>query len=83
METLLEASEDLAQLDNAAIEILTNSSLLEAFRYLAGPPVSQDDLRTLGEAVLSPGRLRNDPGMARRVVEVVRLGLDPPFCLGQ
>jgi len=76
MENLLKASADLAQLDNAAIEILTNSSLLEAFRYLAGPPVSQDDLRTLGEAVLSPGRLRNDPDMARRVVEVVRLGLD-------
>jgi len=40
MENLLEASADLAQLDNAAIEILTKSSLLEAFRYLAGPPVS-------------------------------------------
>jgi XamI restriction endonuclease len=76
VENLLEVSVDLAQLDNAAIEILTDPGLLEAFRYLAGPPISQDDLRTLGEAVLSPGRLRNDPAMAGRVIEVVRLGLD-------
>jgi hypothetical protein len=45
-------------------------------RSLAGPPVSHDDLRTLSDAVLSPGRLRNDPAMARRVIEVVPLGLD-------
>jgi hypothetical protein len=76
VETLLETSVDLLKLDDAAISILTDENLLEAFRYLSGPPISQDDLKTLGEAVLSPGRLRSDSDMVRRVIEVVRTGLD-------
>jgi hypothetical protein len=69
-------SSDLHNLDGAAIELLTDKSLLDAFRYLSGPPISADDLKILAEAVLSPGRLRSDPEMTRRVVEVVRFGLD-------
>lgn len=76
VEALLNESKDLLHLDDAAISILTDPNLLQAFRYLSGPPISSDDLRTLCDAVLSPGRLRSDPGMARRVIEVVRLGLD-------
>jgi XamI restriction endonuclease len=76
VERLLDTSVDLLKLDNAAISILTDPHLLEAFRYLSGPPISQDDLKTLSEAVLSPGRLRSDAEMVRRVVEVVRIGLD-------
>ncbi|MDQ6699967.1 MAG: XamI family restriction endonuclease [Acidobacteriota bacterium] len=56
--------------------MLTNPNLLEAFRYVAGPPLSADDLRTLGEAVPTPTRLRSDPAMAGRIVEIVRIGLD-------
>jgi hypothetical protein len=40
VENLLETSIDLVQLDSTAVEILTNPDLLEAFRYLAGPPLS-------------------------------------------
>jgi hypothetical protein len=76
VERLLAASIDLLHLDNAAISILTDPSLLEAFRYLSGPPISNDDLKTLSDAVLSPGRLRANPEMAARVVAVVRTGLD-------
>ena len=76
VENLLETSIDLTQLETTAVEILTDPRLLEAFRYLAGPPLSQDDLKTLSEAVLSPGRLRSDPNMVRRIIEVVRIGLD-------
>jgi hypothetical protein len=76
VEDLLKTSADLAEIDNNAIDILTNSHLLEALRSAAGPPLSADDLKTLSEAVLSPGRLRQDSAMAHRIVEVVRMGLD-------
>jgi hypothetical protein len=73
---LLAASSDLREIDRRATEVLSNPNLLEAFRYLAGPPLSEDDLRTLSEGVLSPTRLRKDPAMVRRMVEIVRTGLD-------
>lgn len=76
VEDLLKTSSDLAEIDNNAIDVLTDPHLLEAFRSAAGPPLSADDLKTLSEAVLSPGRLRKDSAMVHRIVEVVRLGLD-------
>jgi hypothetical protein len=76
VENLLETSIDLVQLETTAVGILTDHDLLEAFRYLAGPPLSADDLKTLSEAVLSPSRLRGDPAMVRRIIDVVRIGLD-------
>lgn len=76
VENLLKASIDLVQLESTAVEILTQPDLLEAFRYLAGPPLSADDLKTVSEAVLSPTRLRSDPAMVRRIVDIVRIGLD-------
>jgi hypothetical protein len=69
-------SADLTQIEAKAQVILTYPHLLEAFRYSAGPPLSADDLKTLSEAVLTPGRLKKDEAMLRRIVEVVRLGLD-------
>jgi hypothetical protein len=50
--------------------------MLEAFRYLAGPPISEDDLMVLADARLSPSRLREDAEMAARVVNVVKVALD-------
>jgi hypothetical protein len=76
VEDLLETTIDLSKLDDTALDVLTNPNLLDAFRYLAGPPVSADDLKVLSEAVLTPNRLRNDDEMVKRVVEVVRVGLD-------
>lgn len=73
---LLAASDDLANIDNRATEVLTKPNLLEAFRYFAGPPLSADDLKTLSEGVLSPAHLRKDPDALRRIVEIVRMGLD-------
>jgi hypothetical protein len=63
-------------LDTQFIEVVTDPSLLEALRYLAGPPISEDDLKTVAEAVLTPGRLKNDETMARSIVNVVLNGLD-------
>lgn len=76
VEDLLEATTDLTRLSESANAVLTVPDLLSAFRYLAGPPISADDLKVLAEGVLSAGRLRNDPEMAKRVVQVVRVGLD-------
>jgi hypothetical protein len=76
VEDLLAATADLSMLDDPSIDILTDASLLKAVRYLDGPPISEDDLKTLAEASLAPSRLRNDPAMARRVIETVLIGLD-------
>ncbi|HSG41287.1 MAG TPA: XamI family restriction endonuclease, partial [Thermoanaerobaculia bacterium] len=76
VEELLEASVDLTQLDSVALEILSDKRLASAFRYLAGPMISEDDLKTLAEAVLTPKRLKADPEMVARIVDVVRTGLD-------
>jgi hypothetical protein len=76
IEDLLEATLDLTDLDGAAVDIVTDQNLLAALRYLAGPPISEDDLKTLAEASLAPSRLRNDPAMAQRVIETVLIGLD-------
>jgi hypothetical protein len=76
IEDLLAATADLTILDSESIDAITDKSLLKAVRYLAGPPISEDDLKTLAEASLAPSRLRNDPEMARRVIDTVLIGLD-------
>jgi hypothetical protein len=76
METLLEATIDLTRLQSMASEILTDPDLLEAVRYLSGPPISADDLKVLADASLARTRLKSDPDMARRVLETILYGLD-------
>jgi len=76
IEELLETTVDLRQLDQTALDLLSDSRFAVAFRYLAGPIISADDLKTLAEAVLSPARLREDSAMLARIVEVIRAALD-------
>lgn len=77
IEKLLETTVDLTQLDSAALEVLTDSHLLQAFRYLAAPPISEDDLTILADArSLAKGRLQNKSEDVRRLIEIVRLVLD-------
>lgn len=77
MENLLEKTVDLSQILKTAVDVLTDPDLLEAVRYLSGPPISQDDLKTLvDDASLAPSKLRENPSLARKVVETVLLGLD-------
>lgn len=76
VEDLLETTVDLSQLTDAALDVLTNEDLQEALRYLAGPPISADDLQELARASLAPSRLRDDQEMAKRVIDIVLLGLD-------
>jgi hypothetical protein len=76
-EHLLEATVDLTQLEGQALEILTDNDLREVFRYLAGPPISDDDLKTLAAAKsFSKRRLEGDPDLVRRIIATVFSGLD-------
>lgn len=77
IEELLETTVDLSQLESSALEVLTDERLLEAFRYLAAPPISEDDLQILAEAAsLAKGQLKKKPEDVHRLIEVVRLVLD-------
>lgn len=77
IDTLLESTVDLTALLDKAVDVLTDADLLAAVRYLSGPPISTDDLKILADdASLTPSRLRADHAMAKRVIEVVLLGVD-------
>ena len=76
VEDLLESTVDLSDLKSQMVEVLTEPKLLEAFRYLAGPPISDDDLKVLAEAALSKKQLKQDKDMVARVGQVVLSGLD-------
>ncbi len=76
LEDLLEQTVDLSGDPDTLVGVVTEPQLLEAFRYLSGPPISEDDLKVLAQAVLTPSRLRRDMQMAERVAEVVIKGLD-------
>jgi XamI restriction endonuclease len=74
LETLIDI--DLEQIDDDTVTgALTNPALLEAFRYLPGPPISRDDLKELAQTSLSVKALKN-PTNARAVVRTVLAGLD-------
>jgi len=76
-EDLMEATIDLTELRDNALSVLTDKTLLEAFRYLAGPPISTDDLKTVAEAAsLTASRLKEDPQLVGRVVDLVMIVLD-------
>ena len=77
MEELLEATVDLSRLVEQAPLMMSNPQLFEAVRYLAGPPISKDDLKVVADVEsLAPGRMLSNPEMARTAVETVLLGLD-------
>ena len=58
-------------------EIMGDRDARTAFRYLAAPPVSEDDLKTLAEKTLSAKALRGDAEQARRVRDTVLQIVDP------
>lgn len=75
-EELLEKTVDLTQLEANATEILTNPKLLSLVRYLSGPPISEDDLKTIANAYLSKKKLDENPEMLKSLVDVLLIGLD-------
>ena len=86
LEELLEATVDLTADAGTMVGVVSEPKLLEAFRYLSGPPISEDDLKVLAEAVLTPSRLKKNKAMAKRVADVVIHTLDPrrfPWVVGE
>lgn len=71
--TLASATADPGEL----AELVATADAKTAFRYLAAPPVSEDDLKTLAETTLPPTTLRGDAEQARRVREIVLHVIDP------
>ncbi len=76
VERLLDETADLSTLEADASAILADGELMQAARYLAGPPVSEDDLQVLADMRLAPSRLSADREGARRVAETILRGLD-------
>lgn len=77
-EELLEATVDLTSLNQPeGLGIFAQQHLLEAFRYLAGPPISFDDLKTVADTVsFTKKQLEKDPDLAKRTIELVLMALD-------
>lgn len=73
---LLEQTVDLRELSDKAMAVLRDEKLLEAVRYLSGPPISHDDLSTLVGQSINIRRLNADPQLAKRIIDTVMLGLD-------
>lgn len=77
IEEFLETTVDLSQLEANGLEVLTHPHMLEAFRYLAAPPISEDDLKILAEAKsFSKGYLNANPDSVQKLISVVRQVLD-------
>src|SRR6185312_15121454 len=67
VDELLEATVDLTQMWPPDESVLESKRLILALRYLAGPPISEDDLKVLAEeASLAPSKLKRDPEAAER-----------------
>lgn len=76
IEEMLETTVDLSQLEGSALDVLTDPHLLDAFRYLAAPPISEDDLKVLADAKLSKTHLKKNPADVQKLIGIVRQVLD-------
>ena len=73
----LKARSGTSAVDPELLDVLASPDLLEALRYVVGPPVSADDLAELADTTLAPGVLLSDPDASGRVVSTIVQGLDP------
>lgn len=76
IEEFLELTVDLTDFSELTPEILSDQAMMGSLRYLAGPPISLDDLKTLVNANLSLRALQKDPTLVERLVSTVLAGLD-------
>lgn len=71
-DVLLEQTLDLTDLGPHAVSILTNTRQRDALRYIAGPPISEDDLKTLAAApTFTKSKLQADPAMTKRLIDTI------------
>ncbi|MDR2722687.1 MAG: XamI family restriction endonuclease [Cellulomonadaceae bacterium] len=73
---ILDASNDLLDAEEAVEYLLLDTFRQDLCRYIASPPLSADDLKTLADTSLSPGVLRNNPGAMADVMGSILPGLD-------
>ncbi len=74
---LLIGTVDLTRLKESAREILSSPEMISALRYVPGPPISADDLKTLvSPQALQPKALSLDDDLSRRLIETIIAGLD-------
>lgn len=76
-EDLLEATVDLTQIEMNSAAILSDTKMFNALRYIAAPPISLDDLKTVAAVTsISAKALQADPDAVKRILETVQIGLD-------
>lgn len=68
---------DLGALTSQDVATIFRDGLGAALRYLAGPPISEDDLKVLADTSLAPKVLANDEMAAKRVLETIGQAVDP------
>lgn len=69
---------DPSTLSPAALPDLIRSELKPALRYLAAPPISDDDLHVLADvSSLSPQKLAEDTAAAARIIDTIVRTADP------
>lgn len=73
LEQLLRAEPDADTL----AEVLRREDRVTALRYVGGPPISLDDLKTLAESTLAASRVQAHAEQARAIAEVLRSIIDP------
>lgn len=64
------------QMDTTQIAEVFRNDLGDALRYLAGPPISEDDLKILANASLAPSKIEANNDAARRILETIIRGFD-------
>jgi len=75
--SVLDSTRELSEFTSSVVARIADDQALEAIRYLVGPPISADDLKTLADvASLNPSRLQADPLLCQRVIDVLRASLD-------
>lgn len=76
----IERLPDLAQnpIDaDLVADLVRGRNQQKTFRYLAAPPISEDDLKAVADTSIAPGTLAADPEKALRVRDTILSILDP------
>ena len=72
VEDVFNQTSDLNNLRNEAANLFADKQKLEVVRYLAGPPVSEDDLKTLiATRSLTANRFETNPDLTDRLVTFI------------
>jgi hypothetical protein len=77
VDEFMEATVDLSRLNDEADSLLPQEHMLAVLRYLAGPPISTDDLKVIVDArSLSPAAIKGNPDLVRNLISTIFAGLD-------